>query len=100
VTEVTSTPYRLALVFVTLAPIPFAFTGQPIQVIVAYTIVGSLFVPFLAATLLYLNNRVRWRSDVPHNAWSTNALLLVILALFVIVGGDEARRAIAPLLAR
>jgi hypothetical protein len=43
---------------------------------------------------------VRWRSDVPHNAWSTNALLLVILALFVIVGGDEARRAIAPLLAR
>jgi Mn2+/Fe2+ NRAMP family transporter len=100
VTEVTSTPYRLALVFVTLAPIPFAFTGQPIQVIVAYTIVGSLFVPFLAATLLYLNNRVRWRSDVPHNAWSTNALLLVILALFVIVGGDEARRAIAPLLGR
>jgi Mn2+/Fe2+ NRAMP family transporter len=100
VTAVTSTPYRLALVFVTLAPIPFAFTGQPIQVIVAYTIVGSLFVPFLAATLLYLNNRVRWRSDVPHNAWPTNALLLVILALFVIVGGDEARRALAPLLAR
>ena len=60
VTKVTSTPYRLALVFVTLAPIPFAFTGQPIQVIVAYTIVGSLFVPFLAATLLYLNNRVKW----------------------------------------
>ena len=30
VTKVTSTPYRLALVFVTLAPIPFAFTGQPL----------------------------------------------------------------------
>ena len=28
-------------------------------IIVTYTIVGSLFVPFLAATLLYLNNRVR-----------------------------------------
>ena len=61
-TKVTSTPYRLALVFVTLAPIPFAFTGQPLQVIVIYTIVGSLFVPFLAATLLYLNNRVKWTS--------------------------------------
>ena len=73
--KVTSTPYRLALVFITLVPLPFAFTGQPIQVIVAYTIVGSLFVPFLAATLLYLNNRVKWTADVPHNAWYTNLLL-------------------------
>jgi len=100
VTNVRSTPYRIALVFITLAPIPFAFTGQPIQVIVAYTIVGSLFVPFLAATLLYLNNRVRWTAEVPHNGWLTNTLLVVILALFVVVGGDEARRAIAPLFAR
>ncbi len=96
----TSTPYRLALVFVTLAPLPFAFTGQPIQVIVAYTIVGSLFVPFLAATLLYLNNRVAWKAAVPHNNWYTNALLAVILLLFAIVGGDEARRAIGPFLTR
>ena len=100
VTKVTSKPYRLALVFVTLAPLPFAFTGQPIQVIVAYTIVGSLFVPFLAGTLLYLNNRVKWASAVPHNNFATNALLIIILALFALVGGDEARRAIAPLLPR
>jgi hypothetical protein len=93
-TKVTSRPYRLALLFVTFAPIPFAFTGQPLQVIVAYTIVGSLFVPFLAATLLYLNNRVKWSSVVPHNNLATNALLIVILALFAIVGGDEARRAL------
>lgn len=89
VTKVTSTPYRLALVFVTLAPLPFAFTGQPIQVIVIYTIVGSLFVPFLAATLLYLNNRVKWNAPVPRNSWTTNALLLVILAMFLTVGGQE-----------
>jgi Mn2+/Fe2+ NRAMP family transporter len=94
VTKVTSTPYRLALVFVTLAPLPFAFTGQPIQVIVIYTIVGSLFVPFLAATLLYLNNRVKWNAPVPRNSWSTNALLLVILALFLAVGGQEVINAI------
>ena len=94
VTKVTSKPYRLALLFVTLAPLPFAFTGQPIQVIVIYTIVGSLFVPFLAATLLYLNNRVKWNAPVPRNSWSTNALLLIILLMFLIVGGDEARRAV------
>ena len=98
VTKVTSIPYRLALVFVTLAPIPFAFTGQPLEVIVAYTIVGSLFVPFLAATLLYLNNRVKWASAVPHNNLATNALLVIILALFAIVGGDEALRAVGPFL--
>jgi Mn2+/Fe2+ NRAMP family transporter len=93
-TKVTSTPYRLALIFVTLAPLPFAFTGQPIQVIVAYTVVGSLFVPFLAATLLYLNNRVRWASPVPHNGWMINTLLIVILAIFAIIGADEVRKAI------
>jgi len=89
VVKVTSTPYRIALVFITLVPIPLAFTGQPIQVIVAYTIVGSLFVPFLAATLLYLNNKVQWTEDVPHNAWYTNLLLVAILLLFAIVGAQE-----------
>jgi len=89
VTKITSTPYRLALLFITLVPLPFAFTGRPIFVIVVYTIVGSLFVPFLAATLLYLNNRVRWNTPVPHNSWSTNVLLIVILALFAVVGAQE-----------
>jgi hypothetical protein len=94
VVKVTSKPYRLALLWVSLVPIPFAFTGRPIAVIVTYTIVGSLFVPFLAATLLYLNNRVPWTSRVPHNHWATNALLVVILALFLVVGAQEVVNAI------
>ena len=89
VVKVTSTPYRLALAFITLVPLPFAFTGRPIAIIVTYTIVGSLFVPFLAATLLYLNNRVKWTEPVPHNSWITNLLLVAILALFAIVGAQE-----------
>jgi len=94
VVRVKSTPYRLALLFITLAPLPFAFTGRPILVIVTFTIVGSLFIPFLAATLLYLNNRVRWDSPVPRNHWTTNALLLVILALFLLIGALEIRNAL------
>jgi Mn2+/Fe2+ NRAMP family transporter len=89
VTQVTSTPYRLALAFITLAPLPFAFTGRPLIIIVIYTIVGSLFVPFLAATLLYLNNRVQWSAAVPHNQWTTNLLLAAILVLFAVVGALE-----------
>ena len=89
VIKVTSTPYRIALAFITLVPIPFAFTNRPILIIVLYTIVGSLFVPFLAATLLYLNNKVKWSEPVPHNSLVTNALLIAILALFAIVGLQE-----------
>jgi Mn2+/Fe2+ NRAMP family transporter len=89
VVKVTSTPYRLALVFISLVPIPFAFTGQPIQVVITYTIVSSLFVPFVAATLLYLNNRVKWTEPVPHNSMITNLLLIAILVLFAIVGYQE-----------
>jgi hypothetical protein len=89
ITQVTSTPYRIALVFITLVPLPLAFTGSPLSIIVIYTIVGSMFVPFLAATLLYLNNRVAWTEPVPRNHWTTNALLVVILALFVFVGAQE-----------
>ena len=89
VVKVTSTPYRLALAFISLVPIPFAFTGRPIQIVITYTIVSSLFVPFVAATLLYLNNRVKWTEPVPHNSWITNLLLIAILALFAIVGAQE-----------
>ena len=89
VTQVTSTPYRMALIFITLVPLPLRLHGQPHPVIVIYTIVGSMFVPFLAATLLYLNNRVAWTEPVPRNHWTTNLLLVVILALFVFVGAQE-----------
>jgi predicted exporter len=36
-----------------------------------------------------MNSRVRWGAAVPHNHWTTNALLVVILALFVVVGARE-----------
>lgn len=94
VTQVTSRPYQLALFFITLVPLPLAFTGAPLLVIVTYTVIGSLFVPFLAATLLYLNNRVDWTEDVPKNATITNLLLVAILVLFVAVGAQEAMGAL------
>ena len=87
--KTTSAAYRLALVFITLVPLPFAFVGRPLLVIVTYTIVGSMFIPFLAATLLYLNNRVAWSGTVPRNHWTTNLLLVLIVALFVAVGARE-----------
>ena len=84
----------MALLFITLAPLPFAFVGRPLLIIVGYTIIGSLFVPFLAATLLYLNNRVDWPSPVPRNHWTTNVLLSLILMFFAIVGTQEILKAL------
>ena len=90
-TSVTSTPYRLALLFITGVPIPFAFIDQPLIIIRTFTIVGSLFIPFLAATLLYLNNvRIPVNSGVPKNSALTNAVLIFALILFAMVGASEA----------
>src|SRR5687767_8120734 len=90
-TSVTSAPYRGALLFVTLVPIPFAFIDQPLIIIRTFTIVGSLFVPFLAATLIYLNNfRLPADSGVPKNSVLTNIVLVFALVLFAVVGVSEA----------
>jgi hypothetical protein len=86
-TKVTSTPYRLALVFVAVAPIPLAFMNQALFIIRTYTIVGSLFIPFLAATLLYLNNfRIPANGGVRKNGAFTNTVLILALILFALVG--------------
>lgn len=95
ITKVTSRPYQLGLIFISLVPLPLAFTGAPLLVIVTYTVIGSLFVPFLASTLLYLNNKVDWADQgVPKNAMTTNVLLTAILVLFLFVGAQEAMGAL------
>ena len=92
-TSVTSTPYRLALLFVTVAPIPFAFVDQPLLIIRTFTIVASLFIPFLAATLIYLNTVIiPTGSGVPRNSLLTNLVLLFALVLFAMVGAAEVAR--------
>ncbi|HEY7700005.1 MAG TPA: Nramp family divalent metal transporter, partial [Vicinamibacteria bacterium] len=93
-TQVGSVPYRIALAYITLAPIPFAFLGRPLFIIVIYTIVGSLFLPFLAATLLWLHQRARWDERVPRNGWFTTGLLILVLVLFVAIGVREIREAL------
>jgi Mn2+/Fe2+ NRAMP family transporter len=88
-TGVRSAPYRIALAYVALAPIPFAFAGRPLFIIVAYTIVGSLFLPFLAATLLWMHRKARWDERVPKNGYITTALLVLVLLLFAAIGVRE-----------
>ena len=89
-------PYRTALLFMALASVPFAFLDRPLLIVIAFTVLGSLFIPFLAATLLYLNNRIAFPPPLRPNRLASNLVLALIVVLFLIVGGLE----IAALLAK
>ncbi len=89
-----SWPCRAALSFMALVSVPFSFLGRPLVVVVVFTIIGSLFIPFLAATLLYLNNRVPWPGPIQRNNVATNAVLAIVLLLFVVLAGSEIYRAV------
>ncbi len=62
--------YRVCLLFL---------AGPPMTLL--FTVIGSFFMPFLAATLLYLNNRCEWMGALRNGA-VRNAALLVALLLF------------------
>jgi hypothetical protein len=56
-----------------------------------YAIVGALFIPMLAAVLLYLNGQARWIGQQHKNSWRTSAVLVGALLLFAIVAAIEVR---------
>ena len=80
-----SSQFRAALAFMALVSVPFVLADRPVLIVIAFTILGSVFIPFVAATLLYLNNRVTWRSTIPHNRYGTNTILIFVLLLFLLV---------------
>ena len=72
-------PYRSWAAYLTLASISALIFGRPVRLVFAYTIVGSLFFPFVIFTLLYLNNTKKLgtlRSGVAVNAVLGGALIL------------------------
>ena len=88
-TQVSAAPFRVALLGMAVASVPFAFLGRPLLIVIAFTVLGSLFIPFLAATLLYLNNVVAFANPLRHNRLPTNIILGLIVVLFAIVGALE-----------
>lgn len=73
--------FRWYLLWLTFPPMILLFLGQPTGLVLAYGVLGALFMPFLAATLLGLLNGKRipaaWR-----NNWLQNTLLVGCLAIF------------------
>ncbi|MDJ0337333.1 Nramp family divalent metal transporter [Cryobacterium sp. PH31-O1] len=88
--------FKFYLLWLTFPPMILFLLGSPIGLILAYGVLGSLFMPFLAITLLGLLNGKRipkeWR-----NRWFTNIALSICALLFIILGVQQLITAVNPL---
>jgi Mn2+/Fe2+ NRAMP family transporter len=78
-----SWPFRVYLLWLTFPPMILLFAGQPFRLIIIYGVLGAAFLPFLAATLIWLLNSSRtpreWRSGPLSNAMLAIAGLLFLI---------------------
>lgn len=84
-----STPYRLYMLWLTFPPMLLLFLDKPFQLTVVYGVLGSLFMPFLAGTLLVLLNSRSLMPDQHRSRWLSNSLLTLCLCLFAAVAVNE-----------
>lgn len=78
-------PYRAYLVAIATLPTALLWLSVK-QVQLAYAVMGALFMPLLALSLLIMNNRERWVGRRFRNGRLINLLLLITLLLFAVVG--------------
>ena len=88
--DTTSPVYRGSQLALALVPLPLlVLSVRSVQL--GYTVLGALFMPLLAATLLVLNNRTRLVGVAFRNGPLVNLGLAATLALFVLIGWEELR---------
>ncbi|RMH61357.1 MAG: hypothetical protein D6685_09420 [Bacteroidetes bacterium] len=73
--------YRAYLLFIAFPPMTLLLADRPVWVVLIYSIAGAFFMPFLAATLLYLNNRRTLPAHL-RNGRIANVLLLIACLVF------------------
>jgi Mn2+/Fe2+ NRAMP family transporter len=83
-----SPAFRAYLLWLTFPPMALLFIDRPFGLIVAYGVLGSLFMPFLAGTLVWLLNGrdqpAEWRSG-----WLSNGALGLAALLFAVLAGQQ-----------
>jgi len=82
--------YRAFLAYIALPPLLLTMFGKPAWIGVAYSIAGAFFMPFLAALLLYMNNKRAWVGSFKNN-WLANLLLVLSLLLFLLLFLEKLR---------
>jgi len=88
--------FKFYLLWLTFPPMILFLLGKPIGLILAYGVLGSLFMPFLAITLLGLLNGkhipAEWK-----NKLRTNIALSICALLFMVLGVQQLITAVVPL---
>ncbi|GAA4685725.1 Nramp family divalent metal transporter [Nocardioides nanhaiensis] len=94
--------FRVYLLWLTFPPMLLLLLDRPVGLILAYGVLGALFMPFLAVTLLILLNRkgsgLSEDDGVPdqwRNRWLSNAGMVLCAVLFVALAVNEIRNAVA-----
>ena len=77
--------YRAYQVAIALVPLALLWVSVE-RIQVAYAVMGALFMPLLALTLLLMNNRVRWVGTEFRSGWLINGVLAVTLLFFGYLG--------------
>ncbi|PTX59126.1 Mn2+/Fe2+ NRAMP family transporter [Melghirimyces profundicolus] len=73
--------YRSYLAWLTFPPMLLLFLGKPFALVIAYGVLGALFMPFLAVTLIWLLNSRRVAPEY-RNGWVSNIVLGASVILF------------------
>ena len=76
------TMYRSWAVYLAVAAISALVFGRPVWLVFAYTVVGSMFFPFVISTLLWLNNSTRVMRQA-RNGLLVNCVLGAALVLYL-----------------
>ncbi|MFC7344169.1 Nramp family divalent metal transporter [Saccharopolyspora griseoalba] len=85
----TSSPaYRGYVLWLTFPPMALLFLDKPFLLTVTYGVLGALFMPFLAGTLLFLLNSSRVPAQ-GRSGWLSNFFLGLCVMLFVYVAYDQ-----------
>ena len=83
-------PYRAYLIALAVVPmLGLLFSFREVQKV--YAVFGALFMPLLAATLLYLNGRPDWVGHRFRNRPLTTAALTATVVLFLFFGYRQLR---------
>jgi Mn2+/Fe2+ NRAMP family transporter len=88
--------FKFYVFWLTFPPMILFALGQPIGLILAYGVLGALFMPFLALTLLGLLNGKRVPKEWA-NRLHTNIALGICAILFGVLGMQQLVKAVAPL---
>jgi len=80
--------YRWYVCFMTFPPMALLLFGKPVWLVVIYAALSALFMPFLAGTLLFMNNTRAMMGSL-RNGIAANSALVLALGLFVYLAAVE-----------